>query len=297
MMTPVLIVGCGYVGMRVAAAERQRGRSVCALARSSQAAARLQTAGVMPIPGDLDRPVSLPGIPAAGARVYYFAPPPPAGTDDPRIEAFLQVIRGDPPPQRVVLISTTSVYGDCQGRWIDERCPPNPQTDRARRRLAAENALRAWAQQTGAEAVVLRVAGIYGPGRLPVERLRSQLPVLREQHSPWSNRVHVDDLAAICLAAADRGRPGAIYNVSDGHPSTMTDYFNRAADALALPRPPQVDWREAQASFDVDMLSYLAESRRLDTTRARTELEFRPRYPTLDSGLKACVQGVGERGA
>ncbi len=292
MTSEVLIIGCGYIGLRVAAAERQRGRRVHALARSAESASRLRAAGVEPRAGDLDQPASLTGIDAAGTLVYYFAPPPPAGTTDPRLQAFLQAICGPRRPARVVLISTTSIYGDCQGHWIDERRPPNPQTDHARRRLAAENSLRRWAADSGVAALVLRVPGIYGPGRLPVERLCRGLPALREQESPWSNRIHADDLVTACLAAADRGPPGAIYNLSDGHPSTMTDYFNRAADALGLPRPPQIDWGEARERFGAEMLSYLAESRRLDTTRARTELGFTPRYPTLDLGLKACVQAV-----
>lgn len=289
MTSDVLIIGCGYIGLRVAAAEHERGHRVQALARSLESASRLRAAGVEPIAGDLDQPKSLTGINAIGALVYYLAPPPSAGTADPRLEAFLRVMGAPRLPARVVLISTTSVYGDCQGRWIDEDSPPKPQTDHARRRLAAENSLHRWAAQSGVAALVLRVPGIYGPGRLPVERLRRGLPALRESDSPWSNRIHADDLVAACVAAADRGRAGATYNVSDGYPTTMTDYFNRAADALGLPRPPQIDWAEARERFGPEMLSYLSESRRLDTTRARVELGFIPRYPTLASGLSHCV--------
>jgi nucleoside-diphosphate-sugar epimerase len=144
--------------------------------------------------------------------------------------------------------------------------------------------------------VILRVPGIYGPGRLPRERLTRGLPVLREDESPWSNRVHVDDLARACLAAARRGRPGGVYNISDGHPSTMTDYFNRVADASGLPRPPQITAAEARTRMSEGMQSYLAESKRLDNRRMREELGVEPQYPDLARGLAACIaaEAAGE---
>jgi len=137
--------------------------------------------------------------------------------------------------------------------------------------------------------VLLRVPGIYGPGRLPERRLRGGEPVLREEESPWSNRVHIDDLTRACLAAGERGRPGAVYNISDGHPTTMTDYFNRVADALGLEHPPQITLAQARTELSEGMRSYLAESKRLDNQRMREELGVEPRYPDLKQGLAACV--------
>jgi nucleoside-diphosphate-sugar epimerase len=289
MSHEAFIVGCGYTGLRVAIAEGRRGRRVYALARSAEAVGRLRAAEVEPVTGDLDQPASLRAVDVTRRIVYYFAPPPATGTTDQRIEIFLSSITSPALPERVVLISTTSIYGDCRGRWIDEDCPPNPQTERARRRLAAETTLQAWGRTTNVPVVILRVAGIYGPGRLPVERLQRGLPALREEESPWSNRIHIDDLVSACPTAADRGRPGGVYNVSDGNPSTMTDYFNRTADALGLPRPPQVPRKQAQRVMGAEMLSYLSESRRLDNTRMRHELGIILRYPTLETGLKASV--------
>jgi nucleoside-diphosphate-sugar epimerase len=209
--------------------------------------------------------------------------------------AFLAAI-APRPPRRIVYISTTGVYGDCQGEWVDETRAPNPTADRARRRLDAEEQLRSFGARTGCEAVILRVPGIYGPDRLPVERLRKGLPLLREDEAPWSNRVHVDDLVAACLAAMARGRGGAVYNISDGHPSTMTDYFRRVADALALPRPNEIARAAAGDHIDAGMLSYLAESKRIDNRRMREELGVVLRYPTLAQGLAAGV-GIAPRPA
>jgi nucleoside-diphosphate-sugar epimerase len=285
----VLIIGCGYIGARVAALEMAEGAHVRALARSHEAAARLSALGIRPVAGDLDRPESLRDLSVANAELYYFAPPPSHGSTDSRMEAFSAAVLPPGLPKRAVLISTTGVYGDCHGEWVTEERPPNPQAERARRRYAAEQTLRRFGEIHGIPVVILRVAGIYGPGRLPEERLRAREPVLREAESPWSNRIHADDLARACVAAMRRGRAGAVYNATDGHPTTMTDFFNRAADALGLPRPEQLSMSEARGRLSAGMLSYLAESKRLDNRRLREELGVEILYPDLASGLAASV--------
>jgi nucleoside-diphosphate-sugar epimerase len=296
MTREVFIVGCGYTGFRVAQREQKRGAHVRALVRSPGNTERLRATGIEPVPGDLDDPASLLALPVDEGIIYYFVPPPAYGVDDPRLRALLDAIGRHGRPHRLVLLSTTGVYGDCGGMWVDEERPPNPQTDRARRRLAAEQELQAWAHACGVPFAILRVAGIYGPGRLPIERLQRGSPVLREAESPWSNRVHVDDLVTACLAAADQDDSGRIYNISDGHPTTMTNYFNSVADACGLPRPPQVSMAEAQTALSAEMLSYLSESRRLDNSRMRNELGVVLRYPTLAEGLPACTKRVAEQG-
>ena len=192
-------------------------------------------------------------------------------------------------PRRLVLISTSGVYGDCQGDWVDETRTPNPQTDRARRRLDAEHIAHAWATHDGFPLSILRVPGIYGPDRLPLARLRRGLPVLNEHDSPWSNRIHVDDLARACLAAM-QCTTGGTFNVADGNPSTMTDYFNQTADALAIPRPPQIAPAQAQHQLGPEMCSYLAESKRLDITRLRHILGVTPVFTDLRHGLADAVR-------
>jgi len=288
-MRSVFIIGCGDVGRRVARLERADGCAVAALVRSADSARRLHALGIAGVPGDLDSPGSLAGLAVAGIRVYYFAPPPAAGRGDPRMRHFLAAASGQAPPARIVYISTSGVYGECRGEWVTEDRPPHPESDRARRRLDAEHQLLAFGAANAVPVMILRVPGIYGPGRLPVARLRAREPVLREEESPWSNRVHIDDLVAACRAAMRRGRGGAVYNVSDGHPTTMTDYFNRAADALGLVRPPQIALAEAPARLSAGMRSYLAESKRLDNRRLREELGIDPVYPDLSRGLVASV--------
>jgi nucleoside-diphosphate-sugar epimerase len=117
--------------------------------------------------------------------------------------------------------------------------------------------------------------------------------MVAEDEAPWTNRIHVDDLAAVCVAAMDRAPDGAVYNVADGNPGNMADYFNRVADLAGLPRPPVVRLAEAGGRLSEGLLSYLRESRRLDNRRMLAELGVTLRYPTLADGLPACFKGGG----
>ena len=285
-MNAVLILGCGDVGRRVARSCQAAGAKVTGLVRSPQSAAQLRELGIELLEADLDLP--LPPLPSAGTELYYFAPPPPSGGRDPRMAAVLAALERDGLPRRIVYISTSAVYGDCGGAWIDEDAPLRPDTARGLRRLDAERQLQAWSERTGIPVVILRVPGIYGPGRLPLERLRKGLPLLREDQCPYTNRIHADDLAAICLAAMARGVPGTAYNVSDGHPSNMVDYFNRIADRAGLPRPPTLNRVEAEQQLTPGMLGYMRESKRLRNERMLSELGIELQYPDLEAGLDSC---------
>jgi len=281
----VFIVGCGYLGQRVAARWLAQGVPVTALARSPASAELLRTRGVDPVSGDLDAADTLRELPLTGALLYYFAPPPRNGEHDTRLRNLLHSISLQ--PARVVHLSTTGVYGDSGGDWIDEDSPLRPVAARALRRADSERALREWAHVTGVPWIILRVPGIYGPGRLPLDRLRAGRPVLREQESGYTNRIHVDDLASACVAAGRSTLRNRVYNACDGHPSTMTHYFNRIAAVFGLPAPPQVTRQQAGEIMGEGMLSYLDESRRIDNRRLVQELEVQLRYPDLESGLAA----------
>jgi nucleoside-diphosphate-sugar epimerase len=285
----VFIAGCGDVGARVAKLWAARAAAVAALARSGESAERLSRLGIAPVPGDLDDPASLRGIPSRGAFLYYFAPPPEGGETDPRVRAFLAALSRGEEPARAVYMSTTAVYGDNRGAWVTEETPAAPATARGKRRLDAERAFFGWGRERGVPVVILRVSGIYGPGRLPVEAVRRGAPVVREGEAPWTNRIHADDLAAVCVAAMERGRDRAVYNVADGSPGTITQYYNAVADLLGLPRPPAVSMEEARRAMSPGMLSYLSESRRLDARRMREELGVTLRYPDLAAGLPSCL--------
>jgi nucleoside-diphosphate-sugar epimerase len=206
---------------------------------------------------------------------------------------FLRVLDKEDAPRRIVYISTSAVYGDCGGAWITEAQELKPTTERGYRRLDAERQLTAWCQAHKTQWIILRVPGIYGPGKLPFARLRKGTPVLREEDAPYTNRIHADDLATICIAAMSSNKSNTVYNVSDGHPGNMTDYFFRVADAAGLPRPPVVNREEAQAVLSPGMLSFLQDSRRMSNRKLLAELDIVLLFPDLESGLRGCISHQG----
>jgi len=284
-MKSVFIVGCGDIGERIAGLCSEKNISVTGLVRSAESIKRLQQAGIEPIQADLAQTDDLATLSVAVSMVFYLAPPPDEGESDPLIRHFLAAISTHTLPEKLVLLSTTAVYGDCQGEWINETHPANPQTARGQRRLDAERIVQEWSTNTGVPVVILRVGGIYGSGRLPIERIKQGLPILHEAESPYTNRIHQDDLAQVCMAAAERGKSGEVYNVSDGQPGTMSRYFKDIAQAYHLPMPLEISLMEAQQAMSAGMLSYLKESRRLDNGKMMGELGVVLQYANLEMGL------------
>jgi nucleoside-diphosphate-sugar epimerase len=285
-----LIVGCGYVGSRLARRESTR-RPLLALVRSGRNATDLQSVGVQSLRMDLDAapdPLLQPALAAAArqASVVYLAPPPDSGTTDPRLASFLARIEGVTPAV-FIYISTTGVYGDAAGALVDESTPVAPSNDRSRRRVAAEGAARAWCAARGVRCVILRVPGIYGPDRLPLERLRRREPALREEDAGPGNRIHVDDLVTAIVAAIDRQSAQGVFNVTDGDPASTTAYLQLTAAVAGIEPPELIGKAEALARIPAGMLSFLLESRRVDNRRMLSGLGVQLQYPTLQSGVLA----------
>lgn len=281
----VFIVGYGDIGSRVAKLFSSKTTTVSGLARSLASAKQMKLDAVFPVQADLDGLDSLSNLKLANSLLFYFAPPPSSGVIDSRISNFLSCLDDSKLPSKIIYISTSGVYGDQAGKLVTEETPTCPGADRSRRRLNAEQQLRRYVEKSAIDLVILRVSGIYGPGRLPEQRIRDGVPVLHENLAPKTNRIHADDLARICIAAADYGLNGEIYNVSDGCDSNMTRYFFQIADFLNLPRPPTLDWKEAEGVISEGMLSYLRESRRMDNRKMLNELRITLKYPDLGTGL------------
>jgi nucleoside-diphosphate-sugar epimerase len=291
MKSTCTIVGCGYAGLRLARRLAPRW-NVLALARSDATATKLAAEGVATRRLDLDAAVEPDTADAiargtAGAAIAYLAPPPERGTDDPRILRFLDTL-GDTRPAVLLYMSTTGVYGDTGGGTVTEASPLNPGSDRARRRVAAERAVGDWCERRGVRSVVLRVPGIYGPWRLPTERLARGEAALRPEDAAPGNRIHVDDLVTACVAALERPVHGAV-NVGDGNPASTTEYLQRTAALAGLPPPRLVSLAEAGKHIPPGMLSFLIERRRVDVRRMREELGVEPRYADLDAGISASL--------
>ena len=292
----VLIVGCGDVGMR-AARQLNAGSarvSVSALTTAAERSAPLRAAGVRPLLGNLDDKASLARLAGVFHRVLYLAPPPGEGETgaqwwrDARSENLNRALRLRALPDVLVYASTTGVYGDCDGVWVNETRTVAPATGRAHRRVNAERAMRHLGR-AGVRVSILRVPGIYGldrPSGTPVARLQRGTPVLKERDDVYTNHIQADDLAGACLAALWRGKAQRVYNVRDETDMKMGDYFDMAADLFGLPRPPRVARDAAKDQLPVTLLSFMSESRRLEARRMHDELRVRLRYPTVVHGLR-----------
>ena len=294
----LLIVGCGYVGRRLAARLADQ-FDVSALVRSSASVAALASDGIRATAIDLDRVRAGVSIPERldQAAIVYLAPPPAMGESDLRLDRFLQL--ATVPPHTFVYMSTTGVYGDAGGALVDEASPLRPRTDRSRRRISAEEMTRVWCNERRVRRVVLRVPGIYGPRRLPLDLLRRAEPVVLRSEAGPGNRIHVDDLVEACVVAITNPEARGIYNITDGSPITSTEFLEIVAHAAGLPPPPQVSMEEAQLTFSGERLSFINESRRISNERMLKHLGVQLRYAKVEEGVRASLRetGLGARGS
>lgn len=285
----LLIVGCGDIGLRVAKLLRGRWR-LLALTSSAGRCDALRAAGVLPLLGDLDAPATLARLAGVADAVLHLAPPPASGTTDPRTAQLLRALARKGRVRRIVYGSTSGVYGDCGGARLDETRAVHPATDRARRRVDAEQRLRWYGRAVGARVSLLRIPGIYAGDRAgghPRERLARGVPVLAAEHDVFTNHIHADDLARACVAALHRGLPQRAVHVSDDTELRMGDYFDLAADLEGVPRPRRVGLEQARNELSPLQLSFMGESRRLINNRLKRELRLRLRHPTVAHGLCA----------
>jgi nucleoside-diphosphate-sugar epimerase len=262
-----VVAGTGYTGRRVL--ERLPIRSSLGLSRSPPDTERqfeivdFDTAGSLPV-----------ALPDRYAVLYTC---PPDGPGDPRLRRFLAALPHA--PARFVYISTTGVYGDCQGAVVTEKTPVNPGNGMAKPRVAAEQLLGAWWGEHACELAILRVPGIYGPGRLGLERLEAGGAYLREADANPGNRIHVEDLADCCIAALSEDVAAGIYNIGDGDYRSATWFAAEVARQAGLPAPRTISRARAEQEFSPMRLAFLASSRRVDTTKMREVLGVTPRTP------------------
>jgi nucleoside-diphosphate-sugar epimerase len=284
----LLIIGCGDVGQRVV--RLQRHVRVVALTSSPERVANLRAQGATPIVGNLDAPATLQRLAGWAKRVLHLAPPPLQGSVDPRTLALTRMLMRRSAPSRVVYGSTSGVYGDCAGAWVDESRRVSPITPRAQRRVDAEARMRHFGRlrSSAVRVSVLRIPGIYAPDReggTPRERLLRGAPVLAHADDVFTNHIHADDLARACQLALWRGQPQRTYNVNDNSQLLMGDYFDMAADLYGLAKPPRISRAQAETELPAMQLSFMSESRRLVNTRMKRELRLQLRYPHVEDGL------------
>jgi nucleoside-diphosphate-sugar epimerase len=279
-----LVIGCGYLGLRVARRWLAQGDRVFALTRKPERAEELRDLGIIPLIGDLTDPASLPRLPVA--RTVLFA----VGHDRSSGKSIREVYVGGlaaalaalpESVERLIYISSTGVYGQSDGEIIDEDSPCQPARESGLACLEAEQTLRR--HPLGGRGIVLRLAGIYGPGRIPLVKNVLQNEPITALESARLNLIHVDDAVEAVLAAEQRVEPPRLYVVSDGHPCRRSEFYGELARLLEAPPPrfaaPADDSGRAQRGGD----------RHIDNARMLRDLGVPLRFPSYREGLRAIV--------
>ena len=282
MGNTLLSFGHGYSARALARRLLPQGWTVLGTTRNPDKARALKAEGITPIlwpDGDLR------GALSKASHILCSAGPEADG--DPVLALLRdQIARAAPRLEWVGYLSTTGVYGDHQGGWVDEDTPLTPSTRRGGMRVEAE---QAWQSLPGLPLHIFRLAGIYGPGRGPFEKVRNGTARRIIKPGQVFSRIHVDDIAQVLEASIHQPRPGAIYNLCDDDPAPPQDVIGHAAELLGLPLPPEVPFD--QADLTPMARSFYAESKRVRNDLIKTELGVKLLHPDYRHGLRALLAG------
>ena len=286
----VLIVGCGDVGQRMLQLTPGAHQpKALALTSSPQRTSALRALGARVLFGNLDHSATLERLAGVATRVVHLAPPAQTdGSQDMRTWRLLRVLAKRGQLRKLVYGSTSGVYGDCAGAWVNELTPTKPQTPRAMRRVSAEQAVRTFGRTFGVPTTVLRIPGIYAPDRdggTPKARLEQGAPVLLDSDDVYTNHIHANDLARACMAALWGRANYRTVKTNDDSALKMGEYMDLAAAIYQLPKPERLSLQQAKEKLSPMRLSFMQESRRLDNSRLKRELRLRLHYPTPHTGL------------
>lgn len=282
-MVTHLIFGCGYLGHRVAMRWRRDGRPVAAVTRSPQRAQNLAADGLSPVIADVTKPDSLANLPASETVLYAvgFDRAGKQSIEQVYVNGLANVLDALPAPaERLIYVSSTGVYGQTDGGWVDEDSPCAPGRAGGRACLAAEQLLLD--SPLADRCVILRCAGLYGPGRIPrLSDVQANQPI-RANPDAYLNLIHVDDAADIVCRVAEIDPPSRLYLVSDGHPAPRRDFYNALAKRNGMPppkfAPPEAADDERRAGGD---------NKRISNRRLMREIQPQLNYPSYLAGLAA----------
>lgn len=276
-MPTLLSIGHGYSAR--ALARRLDGWTVIGTTRTPEKAAVLAA--------EATEAIIWPGTdlaPALARASHLLISPAPGPGGDPVLNAMRdQIARAAPHLDWAGYLSTIGVYGNHDGGWVDEDTPLTPATERGRLRVDAESAWQSLAAETGLKLHIFRLAGIYGPGRGPFEKVRQGKARRLIKPGQVFSRIHVEDIASVLQASIARPDPGRVYNVCDDNPAPPQDVIGHAAELLGAPMPPEVQWDEADLTPMAR--SFYAESKRVRNDRIKDELGVSLRFPTYREGL------------
>jgi nucleoside-diphosphate-sugar epimerase len=273
-MSSLFCFGLGYTARALARVVQGRGWSVAGTSRDG-------AGDTIAFDGDRDLPRN-----ALDGVTHILVSAPPGAHGDPVLRRCRgELIARAPQLAWVGYLSTTGVYGDHGGGWVDEDTPRAPLSDRARRRVEAEDAWLALERDHGLPVHVFRLAGIYGPGRNQLEGVREGSARRIIKQNQVFSRIHVDDIAGVLLASMAGPNPGRAYNVADDEPAPPQDVVAFAAELLGRPAPPAVPFEDAELSPMAR--SFYRESKRVSNRRIKQELGYQLLYPTYREGLTA----------
>jgi nucleoside-diphosphate-sugar epimerase len=286
----VLIVGCGYVGLPLGAELVKLGHEVFGLRRSADAAAELQAVGITPLVGDITQPGSLAALPKDFDWVVNCVSSSHGEVEDYR-RVYLDGTRNliawlaASPPKKFVYTSSTSVYGQDDGSMVKESSATEPVTDTGKVLLETEKLLLAAVTEQKFPAVILRVAGIYGPerGHWFKQLLKGEATIEGDGLRPL-NMIHRDDVIGCVLAALKSGRAGEIYNAVDDEPVAQLHFFRWLCECLNKPLPPSVP------TDDVAAGKRGVTNKKISNRKLKMELGYPFKYPNFRKGYTAEIQ-------
>jgi len=275
-----LIVGAGYTGLSVLKSLPEG--SAAYISRSKK-----NTLSSIYHIIDLDSCASNSIQISSPYALLYTVPPDPNKQKDDRLTHLLEII--SPKPDRIVYLSSTGVYGDQEGCLVSENQLPKPETNRAKKRLQAEIYLENWCNKYKIKLVILRVSGIYGPNRLGLEKLEKEYSIINEDEAKPSNRIHIRDLTNCCIAALTEKNASGIYNISDGDFRSNSWFVKTICKLKGINQPREISHEEALKTWNKSRVSFLTESRRLDTKKLNKELKVKLLYKNPLEGIKASL--------
>jgi nucleoside-diphosphate-sugar epimerase len=286
-MSSLLAVGLGYSAKAAAARLASQGWQIMGTARAEEGLTAIGAQGYRAVAFAGDSPS--PALSAALRDVtHLLLSAPPGAQGDPLLIHHRADLAAAPALRWVGYLSTIGVYGDHDGAWVDEDTPATPGSDRSRWRLAAEQAWEAFGASRGVPVAVMRLSGIYGPGRNALARLRAGQERRIVKPGQVFNRIHVDDIASAVEASIARN-VGGIFNVTDDEPAPPQEVIAYAAGLLGLEPPASVDWEKADLS--PMGRSFYLENKRVRNARLKETLGVALRHPTYREGLRALLAG------
>jgi nucleoside-diphosphate-sugar epimerase len=285
-MRKLFAFGLGFSAQELASRLAARGWAIAGTARDEGNITKARAQGYEMVrfangPGNRDVTRLLQGA----THIVHSIPPGHDG--DPVLAHYRDQIATIGTLEWIGYLSTVGVYGDQEGRWVDETTPPKPNSDRTEARVEAEEAWLQFGEETGIPSHVFRLAGIYGPGRSAFDKLVAGTARRVKKDGQVFSRIHVADIASVLEASIARPRAGAIYNVADDEPAAPEAVVAYAAELLGVPPPPEVEFAEADLSPVAR--SFYEGSRRITNARIKSELGVKLRYPTYREGLAALI--------